>query len=165
MTAWEFDEFYESYFDRVARALTVAGGDRDLAQDAAQEAFARALRQWRKVGAMGRPDGWVYVVAMNHMRDHWRRTERRRGRAPAPEHVADSASAIATRVSVREAIATLPPRQREAVVLRYLADLPLSGVADAMGCAVGTVKATLHQAMASMRIELDETEEDDDGPR
>jgi RNA polymerase sigma-70 factor, ECF subfamily len=164
VTAWEFDEFYESHFDRVARALTLAGGDRELAHDAAQEAFARALRQWRKVREMARPDGWVYVVGMNQMRDHWRRTERRRGRASQPEFVADNTSAVVTRVSVRDAIETLPPRQREAVVLRYLADLPLTDVADAMGCAVGTVKATLHQAMASMRIELDDTE-DDDEPR
>jgi RNA polymerase sigma factor (sigma-70 family) len=104
------------------------------------------------------------VVGMNQMRDHWRRTERRRGRASQPEFVADNTSAVVTRVSVRDAIETLPPRQREAVVLRYLADLPLTDVADAMGCAVGTVKATLHQAMASMRIELDDTE-DDDEPR
>ena len=46
-------------------------------------------------------------------------------------------------------------------MLRYLADLPLADVADAMGCATGTVKATLHQAMQSMRIELDDTEDDD----
>jgi RNA polymerase sigma-70 factor (ECF subfamily) len=164
VTAWEFDEFYESYFDKVARALTLAGGDRDLAHDAAQEAFARALRHWRKVREMSRPDGWVYVVAMNQLRDHWRRTERRRGRASVSEHVADNTSAVATRVSVRDAIATLPPRQREAVVLRYLADLPLADVAAAMDCAIGTVKATLHQAMRSMRIELDDTE-DDDEPR
>ena len=164
MTAWEFDEFYESHFDKVARALTLAGGDRELAHDAAQEAFARALRQWRKVREMSRPDGWVYVVAMNHMRDHWRRTERRRARTPAPAYVMDDMSTVAIRVSVRDAIATLPPRQREAVVLRYLADLPLADVAEAMGCATGTVKATLHQAMLSMRIELDDTE-DDDEPR
>jgi RNA polymerase sigma-70 factor (ECF subfamily) len=164
VTAWEFDEFYESHFDQVARALTLAGGDRELAHDAAQEAFARALRHWRKVREMDRPDGWVYVVAMNQLRDHWRRTERRRGRVPRPEYVADNTSAVATRVSVRDAIATLPPRQREAVVLRYLADLPLADVAAAMGCATGTVKATLHQAMLSMRIELDDTE-DDDEPR
>ena len=113
---------------------------------------------------MDRPDGWVYVVAMNQLRDHWRRHERRRGRAPLPDFVVDNTSTVATRVSVRDAIATLPPRQREAVVLRYLADLPLADVADAMGCATGTVKATLHQAMASMRIELDDTE-DDDAPR
>jgi DNA-directed RNA polymerase specialized sigma24 family protein len=45
MGGMAFDEFYESYFDRVARALALAGAERDLARDAAQEAFARALRQ------------------------------------------------------------------------------------------------------------------------
>jgi RNA polymerase sigma-70 factor (ECF subfamily) len=159
-----FDEFYESYFERVARALVLAGADRDDARDAAQEAFARALRRWRKVRDMDRPDGWVYVVAMNQLRDHWRRAERRRQRT---EHLDDGAgdntSGVATRLSVREAIATLPPRQRQAVVLRYLADLPLADIADAMGCAVGTVKASLHQAMQSMRVELDDKEDDDAG--
>ena len=162
MAAPEFDEFYRDYFDRVARALAVAGADRDLARDAAQEAFARALRRWRKVREMDRPDGWVYVVAMNQLRDHWRRAERRGGRTPVPDDAApDNTSAVATRLSVREAIATLPARQRQAVVLRYLADLPIADIADAMGCASGTVKATLHQAMQSMRIELDDQEGDD----
>ena len=158
----DFDEFYTSLFDQVARALTLAGADRDLARDAAQEAFARALRHWRKVRDMDRPDAWVYVVAMNQLRDHWRRSARRRERvSEIDDGGADNTSAVATLVSVRDAIATLPPRQREAVVLRYLADLPLADVADAMGCATGTVKATLHQALQNMRIELDDTEADD----
>ncbi len=161
MAAWQFDDFYESYFDRVARSLTLAGADRDLARDATQEAFARALRHWRKVRGMDRADGWVYVVAMNQLRDHWRRRERRRERPDDADGAADNTSAVATRVSVREAIATLPPRQREAVVLRYLADLPLNDVAAAMGCATGTVKAALHQALANMRIELDDPEDHD----
>jgi RNA polymerase sigma-70 factor (sigma-E family) len=157
-----FDEFYDSHFDRVARALVLAGADRDLARDAAQEAFARALRRWRKVREMDRPDGWVYVVAMNQLRDHWRRSERRRERTPdADDGAGDNTSGVATRLSVREAIATLPTRQRQAVVLRYLADLALDDVADAMGCATGTVKATLHQAMKAMRVELDDQEGDD----
>jgi DNA-directed RNA polymerase specialized sigma24 family protein len=42
-----FDEFYESYFERVARALVVAGADRDQAREASQEAFARALRRYQ----------------------------------------------------------------------------------------------------------------------
>ena len=84
------------------------------------------------------------------------------GRAPElSDGAADNTTAIATRLSVREAIATLPARQREAVVLRYLADLSLADVADAMGCAIGTVKATLHQAMQSMRVELDDLEDED----
>lgn len=158
MPQLEFDEFYGSLFDRVARALTLAGADRELAREAAQEAFARALRHWRKVRNMDRPDGWVYIVAMNQLRDHWRRRERV---AATEDGTIDNTSSVATRVSVRDAIATLPPRQREAVVLRYLADLPLADVAAAMGCATGTVKATLHHAMQNMRIELDDSEDDD----
>jgi RNA polymerase sigma-70 factor (ECF subfamily) len=156
MVGTGFDEFFAAHFDPVARALTLAAGDRELARDAAQEAFTRALRSWRKVREMDRPDGWVYVVAMNHLRDQWRRS----GRATATEsEPVDDAGSVAVRLTVREAIATLPPRQRQAVVLRYLADLPLADVADAMDCALGTAKATIHQALRSMRIEL---EEDDD---
>jgi RNA polymerase sigma-70 factor (ECF subfamily) len=162
MAPLEFDEFYASFFDPVARALTVAGAERDRAHDAAQEAFARALRHWRKVREMDRPDGWVYVVALNQLRDHWRRSLRRGDRAGDPDGGAsDNTRAVATRVSVRDAIATLPARQREAVVLRYLADLPVADVAEAMGCAPGTVKATLHQALQHMRVELDDQEGDD----
>jgi len=162
MSELAFDEFYETYFDRVGRALVLAGADRDLARDATQEAFTRALRRWRKVREMDRPDGWVYVVAMNQLRDHWRRTERRKERAPGRNDGAlDNTGALATRLSVREAIALLPPRQRQAVVLRYLADLSIADVADAMGCAPGTVKATLHQAMQTMRVELDDQEDED----
>ncbi len=152
----DFDEFYAAHFDDVARAITLAAGDRELAQDATQEAFARALRRWRRVQDMDRPDGWVYVVAMNQLRDHWRRLERQQ---PVEPVEADNKGSVVIRLSVREAIATLPPRQRQAVVLRYLADLPLAAVAEAMGCALGTAKATLHHALRAMRVEL---EEDDD---
>jgi RNA polymerase sigma-70 factor, ECF subfamily len=156
MARREFDEFYAAHFDEVARAMQLAAGDRELARDATQEAFARALRRWRRVGEMDRPDGWVYVVAMNQLRDHWRKVDRHWSAEPAEN---DNSGSVVTRLSVREAIATLPPRQRQAVVLRYLADLPLNDVADAMGCALGTAKATLHHALKAMRVEL---EEDDD---
>jgi RNA polymerase sigma-70 factor (ECF subfamily) len=151
-----FDEFYLDHFDHVARALVLAGADRDMARDSAQEAFARALRKWQEVREMGRPDGWVYVVAMNHLRDCWRRA----GRVDPPEEAVapDASGSVVTRLSVRDAIQTLSPRQRQAVVLRYLVDLPLADVAEAMGCAVGTVKATIHHALGAMRIELDDTE-------
>jgi len=95
---------------------------------------------------------------MNQLRDHWRRLERRR---PTEQIAVDSSGAVVTRLSVRDAIATLPPRQRQAVVLRYLADLPLADVANAMGCALGTVKATLHEALRAMRVELEEDEDAD----
>src|SRR5690349_4857622 len=122
MTATGFDEFYLEHFDPVARAITLAAGDRELARDATQEAFTRALRKWRQVKEMDRPDGWVYVVAMNQLRDHWRKREREHPE-PEAQSADDGTSAVVTRLSLRAAIATLPPRQRAAVVLRYLADL------------------------------------------
>jgi RNA polymerase sigma-70 factor, ECF subfamily len=155
-----FDEFYAAHFDDLTRTLTVALSDRDLAEEATQEALTRALRRWRHVRGLDRPAAWLYVVAMNHVRDGWRR-ERREPSWDADLNGAspDPSGGVTTAVSVRDAIATLPARQREAVVLRYLADLSLADVADAMGCAVGTVKATLHQALRSLRVEF---EEDDD---
>ncbi|MCU1428746.1 MAG: polymerase, sigma-24 subunit, subfamily, partial [Actinomycetia bacterium] len=66
---------------------------------------------------------------------------------------------VATRLTIRNALDTLPARQREAVVLRYLADLSVEQTATAMGCAPGTVKSAAHTALETLRIEL---EEDDD---
>src|SRR5689334_15175853 len=132
-----FDDFYAAHYDELARTLTVALADRAAAEEAAQEAMTRALRRWRQVRRLDRPAAWLYVVAMNHVRDAWRK-ERREPRwddefdATSP----DPSGGVTTTLSVRDAIATLPARQREAVVLRYLADLPLADVADAMGCAL-----------------------------
>ena len=152
-----FDEFFADHYDDLARTLTVALADRAAAEEAAQEALTRALRRWRHVRALDRPAAWLYVVAMNHVRDG-RRRERREPQweVELDTSTPDPSGGVATAVSVRDAITTLPARQREAVVLRYLADLPLADVADAMGCAVGTVKATLHQALRSLRVELEE---------
>ena len=46
-------------------------------------------------------------------------------------------------------------------MLRYVADLPIAEIAEVMGCATGTVKATLHQALAHMRVELEDTDDAD----
>ena len=102
METRDFDEFYAAHFDDIARAISLAAGDRELARDATQEAFARALRRWRTVRDMDRADGWVYVVAMNQLRDHWRRLERHRPMAPAG--VDNNNGAVVTRLTVREAI-------------------------------------------------------------
>jgi RNA polymerase sigma-70 factor (ECF subfamily) len=157
MAGSDFDAFFGAHFDPVARALALATGSRELAADATQEAFTKAYQRWRRVRNMERPDGWVYVVAMNTARR--RLTREHRQTFPDPTPVSDPVGAVATRLSVRDAISTLPRRQREAVVLRYLADLSLADVAEAMECAVGTVKATLHQALATLRVEFEEIDD------
>ena len=103
----------------------------------------------------------MYVVALNAERKGWHREERRAARAAvhldgSAEPLPDIATGAADAVSLRGALDALTDRQRTAIVLRYLADLPVVEIACVMGCAEGTVKATLHQSLAKLRVELAE---------
>ena len=157
-----FVAFYDGNYPSVCRALALAFRDPQLAEEVAQEAFIRAYVYWRRVGRMDRPAGWVYVVAV-------RQAFRKRGRgieaAPfgprAEVSYVDIADGVVDRESLRAAIAQLPERQRLAIVLRYLVDLPLADVAAAMGCAVGAVKSTVHAALVRLQADLAELDEDD----
>jgi RNA polymerase sigma-70 factor (ECF subfamily) len=155
-----FEEFFSENYGGVVQSLALALGDRLGAEDMAQEAFAQAFRRWTRVGAMESPVGWVYVVALNRAR----RGLRRRARTVEPERAsaaADPAAAVITAVQLKVALAELTTRQRTAVVLRYLADLSIADIAVALDCAPGTVKATLHQSLARMRVELEEDDDDE----
>ena len=133
-------------------------GDAARAEEAAQEAFARAWARWRRVRAMDRPVAWVYVVALNVERKRWRRASEL---LVEPFEVAcDPTEQAARDFDLRAAVKRLPERQRAAIALRYLADLPVADLARAMGCADGTVKATVHQALRSLRISLEDARED-----
>lgn len=152
---------------RLVGALGLHTGDRAVAEELAQEALARAWARWPKVQAMDRPEAWTYRVAFNLARSHWRRkgAERRANQRsatrppdpPSPDH--------GSVMAVREAVATLPERQRRAVVCRFFADLSVAETAEALRCAEGTVKALTHKAVAALRdavedeIELDEPDE------
>jgi RNA polymerase sigma-70 factor (ECF subfamily) len=151
-----FEAFFDEYYEQVRRALTVALRDPALAEDAAQEAFARAYVQWRSVSRMERPAGWVYVDALRGGRRHGAKRAGHVDAAPSP----DPADRVAEHESLDRMLERLPERQRIAVVLRYLADLPLADVADAMDCAVGTVKSTLHAALTRLRVEMTDLDDE-----
>jgi RNA polymerase sigma-70 factor (ECF subfamily) len=153
MTHPDFEAFYRDSHPRVVRSLTLAIGSADAAWDAAQEGFERAYRRWRTVRVADRPESWVYVVAMrHHLRTHRHRSSSLPPSGGDVVHPPDVERAI----TVDEAIASLTPRQREMIVLRFHADLPVKDIAKAMVCAEGTVKATLHQALRALRIEFDD---------
>jgi RNA polymerase sigma-70 factor (ECF subfamily) len=135
----------------------VAFRDPLLAEEAAQEAFTRAYTRWERVRSMERPAGWTYVVAVRVAR---RRRRDLLGETGAAAAGRDVAKEVVDRVTMQAAIAELPARQRVALVLRHYADLPLDDIAHAMGCAVGTVKSTLHAAHTRLHMEL----EDEDIP-
>jgi RNA polymerase sigma-70 factor (ECF subfamily) len=156
MTDGDFEAFYRSTHPRVVRSLALAIGNLDEARDAAQEAFTRAYRRWRVVRRADRPESWVYVVAVRHHRRTTRRPTGAIGDGPGDGPAVVDPPDIEGAVTLDRALARLTPRQREMVVLRFHADLPVKDIAEAMGCAEGTVKATLHQALRAMRIEFDD---------
>ncbi|HEX6255793.1 MAG TPA: sigma-70 family RNA polymerase sigma factor [Euzebyales bacterium] len=151
-----YERFFDSHYDAVRRAVTLATGDTGTAEDATAEAFARAYRRWARVSGMDDPRAWVYVVAMNVAR----RTYRRRRLVPWGDRDRRSSVDVAGEATDTAAttilLAGLTDRQRSAVVLRYLADLPYADVGRAMGCAESTARATVHQALTRLRAEVTE---------
>jgi RNA polymerase sigma-70 factor (sigma-E family) len=147
------DDSFDQQFDHLARtAYQVAFrilGDREEARDIAQEALARAYVRWPRVRE--KAGGWVAKVAGNLAIDHVRRRRPTPEPRPAPEL---SKTDAIDRLDLVGALVCLPKRQREVVVLRYLADLPEAAVAAQLGCSVGTVKQHAHRALASLRQSL-----------
>lgn len=117
------------------------------AEDVAQEAALRAARDWPRVRAYAKP--WIVRVATNLAIAQLRRDGRAHDvviREPSPEGEAD------LRVDLAEAVRALPVRQRQAVVLRYVADHDEVTVAALLGCSRGSVKRHLHRATKALRL-------------
>jgi len=140
----EFEDWYRREHPRLVASLALVSGNIDLAREGADEGFARALVRWHRVGEMLSPGGWTYRVALNYVRRRQRRAtlERRllSGHRPSEPTIPEPA------IEFWDAVRSLPERQRTAVVLRYVADLPEAEVAEAMGIARGTVASTLDAA-------------------
>jgi RNA polymerase sigma-70 factor (ECF subfamily) len=154
VTEADFADWYARERPRVLAALTALSGDADAAADATDEAFARAFARWDRVAKMETAGGWTYRVALNVLR----RTMRRRTRA-AELHATtavDAAPRIASDDAVLWALVReLPPRQRTAIVLRYIADQSEAEIALAMGIHRSTVASTLTQARARLAALLE----------
>lgn len=155
----DFDDWYEELRPSMAVALAAWCGDASVAADALDEAFVRAVERWEGVRAMPSPAGWVWHTATNVIRRRQRRhgLERallRRRAAGEPETVAGPDG---TDLDLCRALALLTDRQRTAIVLHHVADLAYEDVAEAMGIAVGTVGATLHQARQALARHLADT--------
>jgi len=153
-----FDGWYRAEHPRLICLLTVAAGDADLACDLTDEAFTRALERWERVREMASPAAWTYQVGLNLLRRRARRAAlearllRRAAEPPRPP--------AAVEPDLWAAVAALPARQRTAIALRYLCDLPQAEVAEVMGVAPGTVAATLNAARRRLAAALGDAHTD-----
>ena len=146
--------FCRAQHGRVVGLLSLYCGDAGVAEELAQDALARVCRDWRKVRRMDYPEAWASRVAINLANSHFRRRaaeKRARERLAARPVDATGAPDTALALSVRQAVAALPPRQRTALLLHYFCDLPFPRVAELMGAPEPTVKSLARRGIARLR--------------
>jgi RNA polymerase sigma-70 factor (sigma-E family) len=151
---------FNQHYAGLCRLASLLLDDHAMAEEAVQEAFVRTFSGWHRLRHPERAHAYLRAAVVNQCRSRWRRRLReqrgnRRLFEEAPEGRWDTERS-ADAIAVLEAVRRLPPRQREAVVLRYYEDLPESEVAAALGCSLGTVKSQLAKARASLALRLDE---------
>ncbi|MCM1973339.1 MULTISPECIES: SigE family RNA polymerase sigma factor [Streptomyces] len=154
----EFQHFVAGRWPRLMRTAFLLTGEQHAAEDLVQSTLEQVYVAWRRVGAADEPDAYVRRVMINaHARKHRRRLVEflaPRDDSGLVREVPDTGDRIAQaddRGVLLKALAQLPPRQREAVVLRYWEDLTESQTAEAMGCSVGAVKSNAAKGIAKLR--------------
>ena len=152
-----YDDFFLTLLPGVNRVALRLVGDLPTAEDVVAEAFARAFASWGRVSRLSYRDAWLMRVATNLALDA---VKRRPTPLLHPRHSSDPADEVVGRLVLTEALKALPKRQRQAVVMRYLADLPEEEVGEALGVSPGTVKAHLHRGREALSKHLDINPED-----
>jgi RNA polymerase sigma-70 factor (sigma-E family) len=148
-----FEEFFHVEYERLLRVLYLSTGDRHEAEDLAQEAFVRVYEHWTRVGSLENPAGYLYRVALNARRSRLRRVRVAAAKALRlrPDPAADPQEAAEDRETVRRALATLPPGQRDAVVLIEWLGLTDAEAGGVLGLSPGAVRTRLHRARSALR--------------
>jgi RNA polymerase sigma-70 factor, ECF subfamily len=156
----DFEDFYQASYPRLVGQLTVVTGSLEDAEDAVQEAFARASTHWATLRQYEVPEAWVRRVALNLATSGLRRARRQlaalaRLRPPAtePPYPTD-------RLAIQAGLQLLPAHYRQVVVLHYGADLSVEQVAQQLRLPTGTVKSRLARARAALGAYLEQGQEE-----
>lgn len=148
-------EIFAAHYGRLAGWARRLLDDEETAHEVAMEAFTRLLG---RLGRVDDPVGYLYVIAANLVRDHWRKTRRERDAMRQVRLSAAQNSAVgsgAGEADVRALVEALPERLRTTVMLYYFAGFPLADVARMTGRPEGTVKSDLYQARQALKRALD----------
>ncbi|MFE9880229.1 SigE family RNA polymerase sigma factor [Streptomyces sp. NPDC005784] len=155
----EFQSFVVGRWPRLMRTAFLLTGEQHGAEDLVQTTLEQVYVAWRRVGAADEPEAYVRRVMINaHARKHRRKLKEflaPKDDSGLARELPDSGDPIARaddRGALLTALAQLPPRQRQAVVLRYWEDLSESQAAAAMGCSVGAVKSNAAKGIAKLRV-------------
>ena len=155
----EFERLYAAEAAGLFSFLAYRTGDRSLAEDLLADAFERALRsRGRFDRRRGSQKTWLYAIALNVLRDHARRAEaaprayERRGVDPVA--AGPGLPGVEDRDALQRALATLSAEEREAVALRFGADLTVPEIAKVVGEPLTTVEGRVYRALRKLRAAL-----------
>jgi RNA polymerase sigma-70 factor, ECF subfamily len=157
----DFERLYADEAPGLFSFLAYRTGDRALAQDLLADAFERALRSRRRYEpSRGSARSWLYAIALNVLRDHMRRaaaeTRASERVGQVREAVPDAAlESIPVRDELARALAALSPEEREAIALRFGAELTLPEIAATLGEKLSTVEGRVYRALRKLRAELE----------
>lgn len=164
------DESVARLFDEHYRGLCRLAGlllsDSAAAEEIVQEAFLRTFSSWWRVRHPERAQWYLRTSVVNLCRSKLRRrySEDRGNRVTWYDEdrrsVTDATDLSDDAAMLVELVRQLPPRQREAVVLRYYEDLPEAEIARVLGCAIGTIKSQLSKARATLAVAMEALSED-----
>jgi RNA polymerase sigma-70 factor (sigma-E family) len=152
-----FREYVSGQLPKLRRTAYLLCGDWHTADDLVSTALIRLLRHWRRVSTMDNVDAYARRVLLrtwlNELRRPWRR-EITTQVLPDRPAAGDGPAEVTDRLSVLALLATLPPRRRAVLVLRYCCDLSVEETAEALGCGTGTVKSQSARALDTLRARL-----------
>jgi RNA polymerase sigma-70 factor (ECF subfamily) len=152
----QFENLYEEHAQGLLGFLAFRTGDRALAEDILADTFERVLRSRRRFDPRrGSAKTWVYTIALNRLRDQMRRreAERRAVERAAAGAALDSPGLdrVDDRGALAQAIAELSDEEREAVALRYGADLTMPEIARVTGEPLTTVEGRVYRGLRKLR--------------
>jgi RNA polymerase sigma-70 factor (ECF subfamily) len=157
-----FERLFEEHAERLFSFLAYRTGNRALAEDLLSETFERVLRSRQRFDPRrGSERRWLYTIALNLLRDNARRQThedrvlRHVGAGATLEEPDPRLAAVEHRDELYRALATLNDDEREALALRFGADLKLRDVAKIVGDGESAVEGRIYRALRKLRGELD----------
>jgi RNA polymerase sigma factor (sigma-70 family) len=159
-----FERLYAEHAQPLLSFLTFRTGNRAVAEDLLADAFERVLRARRRFDRRRASEKtWLYSIALNLVRDHARRqevehraTERVRTEARTqPASANPGVEAVEARDALQRALGALTPEEREAVSLRFGAELTVPEIAKVTGRPLTTVEGRVYRALRKLRLELE----------
>ncbi len=154
-----FDEFMTARWVPLYRFAFVLVGDHFRAEDLLQDVMARTCVRWGSIRDKGAAEAYVRRAMVHQASRSWRRRDRERLVADAPEDLLTSSEPLdAERLALWGEVRRLPPKMRAALVLRYLEDMSEREAAEVLGVSVGSIKSQTHHALKRLRAVM--TEED-----